>query len=518
MAATFKLTATEWPVLVGALEAQIGTAKIAAVLLATLGAERTTKLVIDRKAVPLTRAEKVALINAIVPMIPGDTKREKLRNAGRAAKKAFATKERFDEAVAYIIGRIKAYKAPPAASAVPSWDACTHASCWDGPKAEKRMMNLLSPAMPEARAKEYLDWQAARGANTVHLILANHRDGEFGGYSIYGSAWGWKVHQPTVDLMRQRIAECRRRGFAVVIWFITDDSSPYAAELKKDYGRYCRDVRDSGLLDQASIVVPALEKQDHFNSRAQVQAFISAIRAVWPGKVATHEVPGKTDFADLGDVCFYQIKPGKTAAQVKAEIAKVVAKVNRPVNAFEIARNPSQALCDAAFAGGAYAVGNCDGGPGPAQGQEPNPPADSVDFPAELSSVTWLHANVREWKQTAKLTASIDAKNIHFPYDKANVWPVAASGVGKGTNANVWAIVKIAGQWTAGTWEWLRKGQTSKVVGCLNGAKGDHFKVSPLSKWRPKSGEQFYLMVSGHARTGDRTVKERSNPYKVTWP
>ena len=80
------------------------------------------------------------------------------------------------------------------------------------------------------------------------------------------------------------------------------------------------------------------------------------------------------------------------------------------------------------------------------------------------------------------------------------------------------SIVKIDGTWYAGTFEWLRKGQTSKPVGVLDGSKGDHFEVSPLSSWKPKSGEEFYLMVSGHARTASRNVKERSQPVKVRWP
>lgn len=132
--------------------------------------------------------------------------------------------------------------------------------------------------------------------------------------------------------------------------------------------------------------------------------------------------------------------------------------------------------------------------------------------------MTWLHANVRDWPQTAQMTASISGGQIRFPYDKADVWPVATSGTGKGTNANVWAIVPIYGKWFAGNWEWLRKGQTSKPVGCLDGSKGDHFKVSPLNQWRPRSGERFYLMASGHARAAGRNVKERSNPVPVVWP
>lgn len=520
MAARVKLTAAEGAALVAIALDKLGAAAVVPVLASTLPADKVARL-LRRESTPLTVAEKKALVEAVIPLLPGKTPRQKINAVVKDIRPAFATRARYDEVMAYVHERVKAHLAAPAvvvpaAGAVPAWDVCTHASCWGGATAERRAMNILSPTMPESRVKEYLDWQTGLGANTVHLILANHRDGEFGGYTIYGSTWGWQIHRPTVDLMLSRILECRRRGFAVVIWFITDDSAPYAAQLKKDPARYCRDVRDLGLLQHASIVCPALEKQDHFGSRKDVAALIAAVRSVWPGKVATHEVAGKTDFADLGDICFLQLYPNKSPAQVKAAVAAAVRSVGRPVNAFEISRNPNKALCDAAFSGGAIAVGNCDGGPGPFTAA-PAQPAPS-DWPAEMADVTWLHANVRDWPATAKMTASISSGQIHFPYDKANAWPVATSGVEAGTNANVWAIVNVGGQWYAATWEWLRKGQTSKEVGCLNGAKGDHFKVAPLNKWRPKSGEQFYLMVSGHARASGRNVQERSNPVKVKWP
>ena len=79
------------------------------------------------------------------------------------------------------------------------------------------------------------------------------------------------------------------------------------------------------------------------------------------------------------------------------------------------------------------------------------------------------------------------------------------------------SIVEIVGRWYAGTWDGLRNEQTSKPVGCLDGSKGDHFKVSPLNNWKPKSGERFYVMVSGHARSTGRNVKERSDPVEVVW-
>ena len=99
-----------------------------------------------------------------------------------------------------------------------------------------------------------------------------------------------------------------------------------------------------------------------------------------------------------------------------------------------------------------------------------------------------------------------------LPYSKAKVWP--ASG---GVNANCWVFARWSdGQWYAATFEYLRSGQTAKPMSVLSG--GGHIKVSPLSGWRPKSGERIGLMVSGLARTTMRNVKERSNVVMVTWP
>ena len=128
-------------------------------------------------------------------------------------------------------------------------------------------------------------------------------------------------------------------------------------------------------------------------------------------------------------------------------------------------------------------------------------------------SIKWLGMDVSGWAQTASLNASVGGGTINMPYNKARVWPTV-----DGVNANCWAIANIGGQWYAATFEYLRPGQTSKPVGVLDGSKGDHFKVSPMSSWRPRSGERFGLMVSGLARGGLRNVKERSNISMVTWP
>jgi len=135
-------------------------------------------------------------------------------------------------------------------------------------------------------------------------------------------------------------------------------------------------------------------------------------------------------------------------------------------------------------------------------------------WPSEIDGpIKWLHTNVSSWPVTASLNASVSRSTINMPYSKSKVWHAVG-----GLNANPWAIVKMNGRWYAGTFEYFRYGQTSKPVGVLDGSKGDHFKVSPLSGWRPSSGERFGIMVSGLARASSRNVKERSNVSMVTWP
>lgn len=136
-----------------------------------------------------------------------------------------------------------------------------------------------------------------------------------------------------------------------------------------------------------------------------------------------------------------------------------------------------------------------------------------ASYPVEIDGpIHWLHTNVSSWPVTSSMHASVGG-TINFPYSKANVWPAV-----DGVNANPWVIVKMDGQWYAATFEWLRKGQTSKPRGVLDGSMGDHIKVSPLNRWRPHSGERFGIMVSGLARTQMRNVRERTNISMVTWP
>lgn len=254
--------------------------------------------------------------------------------------------------------------APPVVvGAVPVWNAATLASCWDGNNAEKRMMNMLSPRMSQDKFDGYSKWMAGRGVNTAHVFVGNKGDGENAGYCIYGSSWDWSVDTQTRDIMRSRILSFRARGWAVVIWLMADDSSAWNKLALADPERYLRDVAAQGLLDHASTVVVGLELTEYANRaipqevRAQVVSLVAATRKVYPGMVGVHHGSGRLDFASLGDILFYQIQPGASASTVKAETRKALA-TGKPVNFFELSRNPNRPLCEAAMKEGAYAVGN----------------------------------------------------------------------------------------------------------------------------------------------------------------
>jgi hypothetical protein len=138
------------------------------------------------------------------------------------------------------------------------------------------------------------------------------------------------------------------------------------------------------------------------------------------------------------------------------------------------------------------------------------PPPTSASF--ALSQVTWLDEDVSGWAETSRVTsASIGDPPICIHHTKAGQWPVKDDAEG-----NPWIFVFMDGRWYGATFEWLSPGQECKYVTRDN--IGAHIGRSPLTGWRPRSGELVGLMVSALARAGATTVRERSNVVMVRWP
>ena len=246
------------------------------------------------------------------------------------------------------------------AALTPDWDEATLSSNWQGANAEIRHMNNLSPAISEDEFKARIAWALSIGCNAVHWFISNKGDGQYAGYCIYGNAWTWAIDKSYCDLFRERISYARSKGLAVVIWLMADDSSAWNRAALGNANKYLGDLDSEGLLDYASTVVVGLELGEYCNA-GQVAGLVAATRKVYDGKIGTHEGSGKITFASLGDIVFYQVSPGKTAAWIKAEAARVKAATGKPVNFFELSRSPDRTLSQAALDGGAFGVGNWDG-------------------------------------------------------------------------------------------------------------------------------------------------------------
>lgn len=163
--------------------------------------------------------------------------------------------------------------------------------------------------------------------------------------------------------------------------------------------------------------------------------------------------------------------------------------------------------------------------------QPPPPPPPSVPEPTpepapmpvavdeiDLSAVTFLHTDIREWPITSKLTdvelPERGKRGVRCKHTKAGQWPVS-----EGAEGVLWILAQVGGRWYAATCEWLRPGQTFKPT--LDAENiGAHTKVEPLASWTPQPGEIVGLMVS---TTGGRdkkrhTVAERSQVVRAIWP
>ena len=138
----------------------------------------------------------------------------------------------------------------------------------------------------------------------------------------------------------------------------------------------------------------------------------------------------------------------------------------------------------------------------------PKNPADEID----LSTVAWHGPDIRGWPIASEMPqgAYVSGSMLHFPHTRSGQWAANEAGL----EGNPWVIVRVGGQWRAATFEWLRKGQTSKPWAKV---RADHIKVSAFGDYQLQRGEEFYVIVSGRARGAEVGTQERTAARKVVW-
>lgn len=140
-------------------------------------------------------------------------------------------------------------------------------------------------------------------------------------------------------------------------------------------------------------------------------------------------------------------------------------------------------------------------------------------FPNDLSDVVFIEAPyVKSWPVGSQLNVAVSGGTIFMPYDKANSWPsVRPSSLnGAAVNANAWGIINLGGVWHAGTWEYLRPGQTTKLVKAFGGCC--HFR-SPINNFNLVNGRDYGIFIAGVTRdtSGGINVAQRTNYVVYRW-
>ena len=239
------------------------------------------------------------------------------------------------------------------------WDECTKSSNWEGSNAQHRMMNILSPRMPEAVYKERVKYIKSRGCNCVNLFLCNKGDGEYAGYSICGNNFTpGNVDADYSKTMLKRVKELYNEGYGIVLWLAADDSSAWNKTMVANAQWYVNTIKDLGFFDYASTVVIGLEVNEYWTA-GQCATMANCLRQVYSGKIGIHQTSDRIDYAGLADIMFYQTTPGKSPEAIAKMTKNVVDKLNgKPLCFFELSRQADRKACDAALGAGAFSVGN----------------------------------------------------------------------------------------------------------------------------------------------------------------
>lgn len=530
-----KLIKAEIDKLVSAAEAMFGFDVLVGALIGAIGPIRARRLATTRAAIPWAKADTMACVDALWPLVPGSTAVAKRKAITKAVRPCFAIQARYDAVMGYVLERVMEYLAAPAAPAV---------AATAYPVVGKGTITGYGPVnnhwkIPDAVVVQILDRMQARNVRAYKVESVGHASEDVLGKSNL-----------LAEMKRKTLlaaSECARRGIYYHVTLFNDNAGKNTwRNAGPSLGDRLRQAK--AFIDWFAATVPpngvyvVIVGETRTSAGKELEKYGAKALKAAGFRIGNNEGGGRprarTTFGGIG-TDFFEYHPVNTSdwpadkkAHVTGDTGAILAQLNQRGNVYGLGNPAAVAAWRANGEAAGYDfviyygfdVAEFDGptidAMSPNQASGSAQPTAAAEWPSELANVQWLHANVRDWPTTAQMTASISGGQIRFPYDKANSWPVATSGVEKGTNANVWAIPQINGRWYAATWEWLRQGQTSKPMWVLDKStgKGDHFKVAPLNNWRPRSGERFYIMVSGHARASGRNVQERSNPAEVIWP
>ena len=239
---------------------------------------------------------------------------------------------------------------------IKDWSKCTKSSNWTGKNASKRIMNILSPTMPDAIFNERYAFAKGRGVDHFNLFITNQRDGECAGYSIYGPNFAQSngIDKNSTKIMEKRIKKIINDGYGVILWMTADDTS---WNKTMNFEKLCADVKSLGWFDLCSAVVVGLECDEYWNA-SQVSNYCKILKKYSGKKVGVHQTSDKYNYMAYGDLSYLQVSPGKANSYIQNFIGIAKKAIGHPVCMFEMERSEDRGRSQAALDAGAFSVGN----------------------------------------------------------------------------------------------------------------------------------------------------------------
>jgi hypothetical protein len=154
-------------------------------------------------------------------------------------------------------------------------------------------------------------------------------------------------------------------------------------------------------------------------------------------------------------------------------------------------------------------------------------PGDGTNGVVEILPFTWDQVDwvsgddsVGDWAITVEIAgASIGGSTVSWQYSIPPGDWARTGRISGDPNACVGWVAQIGGRWYGAIGEWLLPGMTWQTHHVFESDRGNKRMFdSPLSDYKPTSGQVFYLFVCGLNWSGQHNVKERSNLVPVVFP
>lgn len=241
---TVKLSRDEWVNLVTTAVTEIGEEPIREAVRLALGPERANKLIEEKEGPRLSKRDNHAVIRAVYPLIPGDTRQAKIDWLIDKAAPCFIDEKRFFEVVSYVRHRVEEFEAaggsidhypdPPPEPEIPKTiTGSERGFLWKPIGENSKKLRVLLP--PQFTGKVDLRnvelWHGAAKIETLDAIGAGNPTAEGprehfagakpgGAYNAGvevrategGRTWVWKIPSPAgrgENLKAERVGENR---------------------------------------------------------------------------------------------------------------------------------------------------------------------------------------------------------------------------------------------------------------------------------------------------------------------